>query len=209
MQAINITADDISSKDNDNIDKITKFNPFIKRYWENAQEKNIPLEEAYRNIKKALDIHSRKKKISKIDLKKAETVYEASKNDPVIKEEWEKVKNQQISLDKGYKTAIKVKEVRKSIHEEPAASFERAGKDYREKKKNLNKINNNYKTESSIKRMYICKWCTNASVKAIPVKCVECGCLNYAATVVCNVDIINGLIHNIVFSPEDYCITLI
>ena len=130
----------------DFIYKITKLNPFIKKYWKRAQEENLHLEEAYRNIKRALDFHS-KKKISKVNLEKVEEVYEASKKDPVIKEQYEKIKNQEISLDKGHEITIKIEKFKESIQEGQKAQFETAVKSYKKRKKALNE---NTKTESFI-----------------------------------------------------------
>ena len=174
------------------IDKITKFDPFIKKYWEKAQEKNISLEEAYRNIRKALDIHSTKKK-SAI---------------PHIKEQFVEVKNQEIPLNKRHENTLKIKQVNQSIKEGIVTKFEEAGKIYEQKKKNSNGKNQDefkdigasikkeksfgFQHPISIKKMYVCKRCPKATVMAVECKCEECGHINFASTVLCDDDIING-----------------
>ncbi len=133
-------------------------------------------------------------------LEKAIKLFEASKNDLLVKEQYVKVKKQKVSLNKGYENTLKIEEVKKSVKEGIISNFENAGKKY-EKKKNKNSKeaqdvakNNgtNKKKESSIKKMYICIRCPKATVLAVPCKCEECGHPNFATTVLCDEDMING-----------------
>ncbi|KKL58947.1 hypothetical protein LCGC14_2220240 [marine sediment metagenome] len=168
--------------------------PSIKQKKKTEERTNSNSSNLMFDVKKKIDI------MPDDNLEKVEKINEASRVDLLVKEQYVKVKKQKVSLNKGYENTLKIEEVKKSVKEGIISNFENAGKKY-EKKKNKNSKeaqdvakNNgtNKKKESSIKKMYICMRCPKATVLAVPCECEECGHPNFATTVLCDVDMING-----------------
>lgn len=192
----------------DKISKIADQNPFIKKYWEWAQNDGIPLEEIYRTIRKALDIHNSKRWKSFQDLNNAVKIYEASKSDPDIKEQLEKVEKGEISLDLANQNVNKIESLNKSIRQHSVDNFVKAGKKFEveklknnkkgEEHQNLDvKLSKNIKVlntsgQDSTELKYICKGCSKATVMAIGHICEKCGYFNFVSRVICDDDMTDG-----------------
>ena len=212
-RAVDIVAKEwrISSKSlrkADEISKIAEQNPFIKKYWERAQNDGIPLEEIYRTIRKALDIHNSKRWEPHQDLNNAIKIYEAGKSNPDVKEQLEKVEKGEISLEVVNQNVNKMESLNKSIRQHSVDNFIKAGKKFEaeelknnKKREELQKLE--VKTSKNIKvldtsgqdsteRKYICKECPKATVMAIGYICEKCGYFNFISKVLCDDDMTNG-----------------
>lgn len=148
------------------ISEIAKENPFIKRYWEKAQEDNLPIEEIYRNIIMALDIHKNRRKNLNQDLNKVEKICEASKTNTCIKEQWEEVKENKRSIEEVSNNVDRIEEVQTTIREESIRKLDEAGTKYlKSKGETVQPKSDNH--------FIICKQCSKAY--AFLYKCFKCG----------------------------------
>jgi hypothetical protein len=161
------------------INKITKTNPFIKKYWEEAQRDALPLEEAYQVIMQAKKIHESKKGVSYKNLSMYEELYEASKTDTVIKELLLKVKTRNLSLQDAHKQMIQIrklkKNIKKNITESLRATNDRIGKKQKSIDSPKPQQQDITKKKTSLNKMYICKRCSKATLVPLPfkIKCVK------------------------------------
>ncbi|MFX1504669.1 MAG: hypothetical protein ACFFDC_01020 [Promethearchaeota archaeon] len=137
---------------------------------------------------RAIDIVAKEHKIAPKSLIKAEKIEEASKDDPEIKEKWEKAKNNELSLEEVYRALRRKNEIkiRKGIVEK----FTTTGQNV-VNRKNIDKPDESLKLSTKYdgeKNEKICKFCPKATVLAI--SCEMCGHLT--PQVLCDYDFINN-----------------
>ncbi|NGX32346.1 MAG: hypothetical protein K1060chlam4_00387 [Candidatus Anoxychlamydiales bacterium] len=123
-----------------------------------ANLKNLPVSKHHEQILK----EERKKKpnqVSKtafdpkktyVTLKKEEELQEASKDDPVIRDLWEKVKLRKMSLDQGHHAMQEVKKFKFTLAKETEKKIQEVGSKIKKKTKHV---------EEGIKRVWTCPLC--------------------------------------------------
>ena len=143
--------------------------------------------------------HSRIKKNEPSTFEKLERLIKDDTSEG--KAQWDKVKNKEISVDKGFQNIEKIELVKKSIIKNTVDNFRVTGEDYEKKNKpNMKQIRDALKkvktkslqNENILKKMYICKRCPKATVMTIECECEECGHLNLTPKVLCDDDMTNG-----------------
>lgn len=164
----------------DQINKIAKKNPFIKKYWERAQSDNKSLEEIYRTIRKTLDIHNSTKECGKdsftpntIDnIKKMEELVELAGKDKEIKRLLEEVKKGNLSIDVALEKAEKIIKIKMDITNESVDTFNRQGSEFTQKREIKSIVPSNNKDEENNYKDIKCGSCSLAHL--IIEECYHC-----------------------------------